>query len=693
MSWFGVGSYAAAVLAFSVVAAAFIGGRNASPGANWIGWAGALSALWAAGNIAVLIRSGPLLGLLLVDAMHVHIWTLAMLVWLDASTMRRRFSLRTALILASVGLAAWAVVAVAFASDAGGVVSARPLDRKGASIAMVGMGLVGLLAVEQVYRNAVVEQRDKLRLLCFAIGAIFVIDAFVYAQAAILGGLSSVFWEGRGLANAALAPLIAIAVRHPYIAGRRVGLSRRVAFYTASLVGVGSYLVAMAMAAYVMRGLGGDLALVLQVVFVVSALAILAYILFSTSLRAHLKVLLVKHFYKVKYDYRQEWLRLTERLGRSGEIQTLSRNALEGIAGIVGSDGADLWLTSDGKTYDWIVSLRASDAPKRRYSDKDLMVAFLGTTGWIIDTEQYEREPERYGHTIGQPGDALLPAKSLIVPLDHRGYLQGFVVLDKPASVKSLDFEDHDILKTAGRQVAVVLAQAHAQLQLAATLQFEAVNKLSTFLMHDLKNLIAQQELLVSNARRFMHRPGFVEDAVHSIESGVQRMRLILNRLQKASISEHTSRVDLDKLLYEVCNECSDRQPSPNLVPPPSGVRVEIDRERLAMAITHAIRNAQDATLRDGAIDISLEVSGGFAEILIKDSGEGMTPDFVRDRLFRPFDSTKGAKGMGVGAYQIRETLRAVGGSVEVKSEPGQGTELRLKLPIPGGGLHTRSVA
>jgi signal transduction histidine kinase len=135
-------------------------------------------------------------------------------------------------------------------------------------------------------------------------------------------------------------------------------------------------------------------------------------------------------------------------------------------------------------------------------------------------------------------------------------------------------------------------------------------------------------------------------------------------------------------VLYEVCNACADRRPEPRLRCAGAAVRVAIDRDKLAMAVTHAVRNAQDATPPDGRIDVRLGVEAQRGRIEVEDNGSGMAPDFVRDHLFKPFDSTKGAKGMGIGAYQIRETLRAAGGDVEVQSEPGNGTLLRMSLPL-----------
>jgi putative PEP-CTERM system histidine kinase len=231
--------------------------------------------------------------------------------------------------------------------------------------------------------------------------------------------------------------------------------------------------------------------------------------------------------------------------------------------------------------------------------------------------------------------------------------------------------------------VAVVLAQALAQERLAETRQFEAVNKLTTFLMHDLKNLIAQQDLVVANAQRFRHRPEFIDDAITTVKSGVERMRKVLDQLQRAARKEpQWSRVDVAKVLMEVRSQCADRKPVPSIELPTGAVWVRIDRERLASVFTHLIRNAQDATPPDGRIEVRVERAGDNVSIRIADNGRGMDPAFVRDRLFRPFDSTKGAQGMGIGAYQARDIVRAAGGEVDVCSEPGAGTVFDVRLPV-----------
>ncbi len=243
-----------------------------------------------------------------------------------------------------------------------------------------------------------------------------------------------------------------------------------------------------------------------------------------------------------------------------------------------------------------------------------------------------------------------------------------------------LNFEDHDLLKTAGQQIASYLAQEQSTEQLAEGRQFEAYNRLTAYIMHDLKNLIAQQSLVVANAKRHKKNPKFIDDAVATIEGGVTRMRRVIEHLQQSSIDQRQEKVELGKLIMQAVSQCADRQPIPKTHIGDEQIWVRADRERLLMALYHGIRNAQDATGADGEVSVELEPNGANCTIRIIDTGAGMDELFVRERLFKPFDSTKGTQGMGMGAYQIRETVRAIGGEVRVQSELDKGTRLVLEL-------------
>jgi putative PEP-CTERM system histidine kinase len=672
MYWFGIASYGVAALAYGAAAIVVIVTRPRGARAVLLTAAIATSALWA-GGLAALLRSGslPVFPLAALDAVHLFIWTACILSWLAPASARKW------LLLASA-IAGGAAMTTAFPGS--------PLAVPGwtAYTALVLMALTALLAVEQVYRNARDEVRKQLKLLCVAVGGIAAIDLIVYAHAALLGGLAPFFWEARGFANAALLPFLVLAARRSSGWERQLFVSRQVVFYTASLLGVGTYLLAMGAVAYLISVLGGEWGVPLDLLFLAAGVGVLIAVLFSTNIRARARVALIKHFYRSKYDYREEWLRLTQSLSRTGDLLQSAVNGLEGMARIIGSQRGDLWVERDEHRYEWLVSLGNARSATTHFDKQHPLVTFLSSSGWVVDSEEYAREPDRYGTAFGHPDDGVLPRNSLIVPLDRQGYLQGFVLLERPASVRSLNFDDHDILKSAGRQVAAVLAQALVQEKLGETRQFEALNRLSAFLMHDLKNIVAQQELVVANAQRFRHRPEFIDDAFATIRGGTERIKKVLEQLSTASRRAVPGRVDVSKVLIEVRSQCADRQPIPEIDVQAQAAWVHMDRDELASVLLHLVRNAQDATPAGGRISIKLDKGKSDLTISVADTGSGMDEAFVRDRLFRPFDSTKGPTGMGIGAYQARHIVRHAGGELDVVSEVGRGTTFSVRLPAAG---------
>jgi putative PEP-CTERM system histidine kinase len=273
----------------------------------------------------------------------------------------------------------------------------------------------------------------------------------------------------------------------------------------------------------------------------------------------------------------------------------------------------------------------------------------------------------------------------LIVPLLHEEQLFGFVVLAKPRVAQPLDWENLELLRTAARQAASYLAFEEAAKALAEAQQFEGFNRLSAFVVHDLKNLVAQLSLVTRNAERHKDNPAFVDDAFETVGSAVERMTRLLAQLRAAAPSGRADRVDLRGLLERVVREHGARAPVPQLivdgVAADDGVVVIADRDRLGSVIGNLIQNAQDATDKNGNVNVRVSYEASWVVVEITDNGCGMDETFVRERLFRPFDSTKGLAGMGIGAYECREFVNLLGGRVEVDSQLGVGTRFRPLLP------------
>ncbi|MGH8310329.1 MAG: XrtA/PEP-CTERM system histidine kinase PrsK, partial [Steroidobacteraceae bacterium] len=241
-------------------------------------------------------------------------------------------------------------------------------------------------------------------------------------------------------------------------------------------------------------------------------------------------------------------------------------------------------------------------------------------------------------------------------------------------------WEEIDLLRAVGRQVASYLAFEQAAKRLAEAQQFEAVNRLSAVLMHDLRHLVAQQALVVQNAGRHRNNPRFIDDAILTIDDSVKRMSRLMDELRSGALTAQAHRVDLAELCAEVVKRTASRAPAPSLTMHERGLEVVANRDRLLSVLEHIVRNAQDATPASGTVVIGLRRVTQRAVVEVTDTGVGMDAEFIRTRLFRPFDTTKGSEGMGIGAYEAREFVRKCGGDIEVRSEAGKGTRFTISL-------------
>jgi putative PEP-CTERM system histidine kinase len=568
------------------------------------------------------------------------------------------------------------------------------------------MAIGGLVIVEQLYRTTPREQRRSIKYLCLAIGGMFAYDFYLYSDALLFERVSAVLWNARGFIHAMVVPVIAIALSRNLQWSLKkdaidVFVSPRAAFHTTALLGAGIYLLAMGAGGYYVRVQGGTWGLVAQAIFLFGAALVLAILLFSGQLRASLRVLISKHFFHYKYDYREEWLRFIRTLS-SGEPETqLRERAIKAIAQIMECPGGILWLRRDSGHFE-LTARWGMDEPAPGVEPADgTLVRFLEQKEWVINLDEHKPEFELHRSLIGPRLPQWLtgmPRAWLVVPLILHEQLTGFVVLARSPLMPvqhHFNWEDCDLLKTAGRQAASHLAQLEASRALTEARQFEAFNHLSAFVVHDLKNLVAQLSLVVSNAAKHRANPQFMEDTIMTVDNSVARMNRLLGQLRnEGGRNEQVANIDVGKILNETVSAMKENRPMVTVDCQKNAVIVRANRDRFSSVIGHIIQNARDATPPDGHIMVRLRENGNNAVVEIEDTGCGMDDNFIRERLFRPFETTKGKSGMGIGAYETREFIRALGGEVAVFSRVGHGTIFRLHIPryIPGlGDIHYKT--
>lgn len=545
--------------------------------------------------------------------------------------------------------------------------------------------LIGLALVENLFRNSPQTHAWSFKHLCFGAGAIFAYDFYLYSDALLFRRADIHLFLARGVTNLIAVPLFALHAWRNREIGPRLAVSRQFVFHSTTFLGAGLYLMAMAAAGYYVRRFGGAWSTFLQAVFFVGAILFLLVPISSATFRAHLRVFVEKSFFKYRYDYRKEWLRFIQITSGSPNGQDLRSRVIEAVCDIVGSPEGALWLASEANEFSpaasWNIS-RWNLGDAAVIGIDGSLVRFLQQSRWIVSLDEYAAGPERYRGLAELPEWLRSISRAwLIIPLFHRDQLYGIMIVGHSRVRRALTWEDFDILKTVGCQAASLLAQQDADAALAEARQFEAFSKRTAFVAHDIKNLVSQLSLIVSNAAKHGGNVEFQNDVMQTVRQSVEKLNRMLRQLHaEIEDPESAKTVDLAALLRNIVAQRSRSDRAVSLHLQCEAAMVTANENRLKAVIDHLVQNAFDAVGADGRVEVRLREMSGMVAVEVEDNGPGMDAEFVRDRLFRPFDTTKGA-GYGIGAYETREYARSLGGRLEVASHPGRGTTMRICIP------------
>jgi putative PEP-CTERM system histidine kinase len=581
-----------------------------------------------------------------------------------------------ALALAGFAVDAWAEFAGAGAALAPNLMQAASLMQAERVIKIL-LCVSGILALENLYRNATPQSRWHINLLTIGIGAIFFYDIVLWSDAALFRRLSPALALARPPVDVLAAPLLAIgAVRN-----RRglidIHVSRNLVFHSSTFLISGVFLFAIGVVGEILRNIGVAWGPVLEITLVFGAVVLVSVVFTSGRARSKLRFFIAKNFFAYRYDYRKMW---------GGFIDTLSNPSFAGeqlrvrviraVADTVDSPAGSLWLRDgDDIAFSQVATwnLPRGGAPV----GPEFADAFRGGD-WIVD--------------LTQPGDSAVPEMLagtprawLAAPLSHLGRLLGFILLTEPRAAIRLNWENYELLRIVGRQVASYLAEEQAARALVEARQLQAYSQRFAFVVHDIKNLVSQLSLVLSNGERHAADPEFQQDVLETVRHSVGSMNKLLAQLRANREAEPVESVAPALIVDELVQAWRPKKPvrirlrRDGLGENGAG-RVQIGREQLDSALRHMLDNAVEVSPEGGEVTIDVRHAGGKVTIDVRDAGAGMAADFVVNELFRPFRSTKD-EGYGIGAYQTRELIRAARGDVLVMSEPGKGTVMRIVLP------------
>ncbi|QNN67152.1 PEP-CTERM system histidine kinase PrsK [Sphingomonas lutea] len=545
----------------------------------------------------------------------------------------------------------------------------------------ISLAAGALVLLHNVYGQAAPESRVNIRSAMLGLALIWGYDLNLYTLAYLdAQGLPALF-NYRGLFVALIAPLF---VAGPAPTGiLRIRLSRAATFQSISLLTICVYFAVMAVLATALRRSAWDWGSALTAILLATMMIVTAVVVLSQWARGWVKVKLSKHLFEHRYDYRSEWLRFTETLGRAGpDAAPLGERIVQAFAEIADSPGGLLLAGEPGGSIEvgaeW--NWRGANPSPQQLHDSGDFWSDVEARGRILEFEGIRHGWANGGAPSERMPHWLIdePSAWAGIPLVHQQRLVGVVILAAPEYRRALDWEDFDLLRTAGAQAASSLAEAQGQDALVKAQRFEEFNRRFAFILHDVKNLVSQLSLLSRNAKRHADNPDFHADMVATLRSSVAKMNDLLARLSPHAPARVQSLEPQPLRPILSAAIAAKRRDHDIRLLGDSSMWANVDASALEQALGHILQNAVDASTTPVVMRVT--DADPFVTIAISDKGCGMDGDFVRNRLFQPFVSTKSG-GFGIGSFEARSLIAAMGGHISVDSRPGQGTTFSISVP------------
>lgn len=542
----------------------------------------------------------------------------------------------------------------------------------GVMVACVG----ALVSLEAAFRGSTGAGRWKIKYEFFGAITLIGMVAFYLSQGLLYKSVNMSYLPVRS----GVFLIGAVFIGYSRLArggGARIVVSRYIAYRSFTLLVFGLYLVALG-------ALGGGIRYLdlrhedeaRTFVFIVSGI-ILLLLLFSEQVRRRIKVFVNKHFYAQKYDYRHEWLGFSERLALCRGAREVNDVIVQAYSRVFGVEGTALYIHDrKGPRLALAASEREAELPAEFAPSDELRRYFLERNR-VLNTLDTEYSPSPAERQFLQSAGAWL-----VVPIASPGFLEGAVLFRQRLVREELTFEDFDMMRTLARQAGLSLMSARLSEELAEAGEMAAIAKVSSFVVHDLKNVAYTFSLMLENAEQYIGEPEFQRDLLTSIKGSVEKMNAIIGKLKllprrEALRSEH---FDLGAVAEESVRQFEGLKVGVSLVCDAREAGTRGDPAEAGKVALNLILNAAQAVGESGEIRVSTACSEGMSFLRVQDTGGGMSDYFVKNHLFKPFRTTKEG-GLGIGLYQCSQIAAAHGGRIEVASQMGKGSTFTVYFP------------
>jgi putative PEP-CTERM system histidine kinase len=537
--------------------------------------------------------------------------------------------------------------------------------------------IISILNLEATLKSSSGIKRWNIKFMLIGIGAILSLNIFYYSHTLLYRSLTPGFLPVRAGIILVAMLLLGISLFRFEGSDIKITVSRGMLFRSLSLLIVGIYLLGLGVIAQGMSYFGPEIGRNITTFFAFIGAIIALTIILSEQLRRKAKVFISKNFYRQKYDYREQWLKFTRRISFKHSFEDLLESIAEGFKDAIGVKGAAIWLKSkETGQYNCYMTDDDEVLPLKPNND---MIEFLHNNQWIINVQD-KKSKEVVDNNIHFLEKT---RASLVVPLMQRTDIMGFIVLFETMADNEYNFEDYDLLKTLAKQAASAILNARLSEELAESKEIEAVGRISSFIVHDLKNAASMLSLTAQNAEEHIDDPDFQRDAIRTISNSADRIKKIIQKLKElpgnSNVKMH--RHDLSICVKNAIKEMNVNGNSKITYRETTSVRTKFDNSEITKVISNLMLNALEATEPGGQVTITTGRDNNSAYVKVSDNGCGMSREFIEKRLFKPFQTTK-KQGLGIGLYHCKAIVEAHSGSLKVSSQEGKGTDITLHLPL-----------
>ena len=511
-------------------------------------------------------------------------------------------------------------------------------------------------------------------------GAIFAVLVFYYSQGLLYHSIDMGFVPVRSGVFIISALLILYS---GLFRGRgiRVTVSRYVVYRSMTALVVGGYLISLGLIGLGIKYLGLSFGKGVTAFAAFAAGIFTVILLLSSRFRREVKVFVSKHFYAHKHDYRAVWLSFTDQLAHCRTIGQVEDAILGAFIDVFGLKGAALYLYNKDRG-SYVLSAESAmplEAKEIRVSAG--LVSYLLKKNRVLNPADKEYLP-----TMEEAAFFRAEGRCLAVPLAANGELEGIILLGGQLTHEELTYEDFDVMKSLAKQSSLSLRIFKLSEELSQAREMAAVARMSSFVMHDLKNLASSFSLLLENSRQHMADPEFQQDMILTIQNTLSKMLELIRKLKGVpeKLVLKPEPTDLQELVGEVVEEVKKANGRAAISFYGEAAVSMADKGEFKKVVINLLFNSVEATAQKGTISVETGRAGESVFLRTRDDGCGMSQDFMRNGLFKPFRTTK-AKGLGIGLCQCKQIVEAHGGRIEVQSEEGKGSVFTVYLPASDG--------